>query len=84
VYCSVFSCHRNVKPFLIKRLQVSALLSIVPFVDWNFLSLHVVLSSTLKVSDPSLSVKRCDSSHVGLSEAQEWGEGSMYKCRLHD
>jgi hypothetical protein len=29
---SVFSCHRNFKPFLIKRLQVSAVLSIVQFV----------------------------------------------------
>jgi hypothetical protein len=51
VDCSVLF-HRNIKPFLIKKLQVT---SFCPFIYcficglWNFLSLHVVLSSTLKV-----------------------------------
>ena len=49
VDCSMFLCHRNIKPFLIKKLQVSALLCIA-FVGCEISSsLHIVLSSTLKV-----------------------------------
>jgi hypothetical protein len=35
VDCSVFSCHSNSKPSLVKQLQVSALLSIVAFVGFE-------------------------------------------------